>query len=161
MVILIAAVALNNGLGKDNRMIWHLPDDFKRFKQLTTGHHIVMGRKTFESLPGRLPNRTHIIVSRQTHYQPQGCIVAHSLEQALHIAPKEEDVYVIGGGEIYRQALPWADKLEITRVHATFDADAFFPEIGPEWQLAEKTEHPIDDKHAWAFTFETYVRTGK
>ncbi|SCY52259.1 dihydrofolate reductase [Flavobacterium caeni] len=158
MVILIAAVAQNNGLGKDNRMIWHLPDDFKRFKKLTTGHHIVMGRKTFESLPGLLPNRTHVVISRQKDYRPEGAIVAHSLEKALQIPPKDQDIYIIGGGEIYRQALPYANKLEITRVYASFEADAFFPEIGPEWKLVAEEPHGIDDKHAWAFTFETYVK---
>lgn len=158
MLILIAAVALNNGLGKDNRMIWHLPDDFKRFKKLTTGHHIIMGRKTFESLPGMLPNRTHIIVTRQKNYHPENTIVVNSIEEAIQLVPQGEDGYVIGGGEIYNLAMPLADKLEITRVYASFEADAFFPEIGPEWQLASEEPHAIDDKHAWAFTFETYLR---
>src|SRR6478735_1443614 len=99
MIIMIAAVAENNGLGKDNKMIWHLPDDFKRFKQLTTGHHIIMGRKTFESLPKLLPNRTHVIVTRQEDFHPDGCLVVHSIEEALMISPKDEDVFIIGGGE--------------------------------------------------------------
>lgn len=155
---MIAAVAENNGLGKDNRMIWHLPDDFKRFKRLTTGHHIIMGRKTFESFPKPLPNRTHVIVTRQQDFHPDGCLVVHSIEEALMISPKDEDVFIIGGGEIYNLAMPFADKLEITRVYASFEADAFFPEIGAEWELAEEDFHPIDDNHAWSFTFETYLR---
>lgn len=159
MIILIAAVALNNGLGKDNRMIWHLPDDFKRFKQLTTGHHIIMGRKTFESLPGMLPNRTHIIVTRQGDYHPENAIAVHSIEEAINLVPDDEDGFVIGGGEIYNLAMPHADKLEITRVYASFEADAFFPEINPnDWKLVSEDARPIDDKHAWAFTFETYLR---
>jgi dihydrofolate reductase len=158
MIIMIAAVAENNGLGKDNKMIWHLPDDFKRFKRLTTGHHIIMGRKTFESFPKPLPNRTHIVVTRQKDYRPDGCIVVHSIEQALQISPKDEDVFIIGGGEIYNLAMPFADKLEITRVYASFEADAFFPQIGPEWKLAEEDFHPLDDEHAWSFTYETYVK---
>jgi dihydrofolate reductase len=159
MIIMIAAVAENNGLGKDNRMIWHLPDDFKRFKRLTTGHHIIMGRKTFESFPKPLPNRTHIVVTRQKDYHPEGCIVVHSIEEALKIAREEEnDVFIIGGGEIYNLAMPFADKLEITRVYASFEADAFFPEIGEDWELAGQESHPIDDNHAWAFSYETYVR---
>ncbi|MFT3795119.1 dihydrofolate reductase [Flavobacterium sp.] len=158
MIILIAAVALNNGLGKDNRMIWHLPDDFKRFKRLTTGHHIIMGRKTFESLPGMLPNRTHIIVTRQKDYHPENTIVVHSIEEAIELIPEGEDGFVIGGGEIYQLALPLADQLEITRVYASFEADAFFPEITDQWKLVREEPHAIDDKHAWAFTFETYRR---
>lgn len=158
MIILIAAVAQNNGLGKDNRMIWHLPDDFKRFKRLTTGHHIIMGRKTFESLPGILPNRTHVIVTRQKDYHPDGAIVVHSIEDALRLVPANEDGFVIGGGEIYNLAMPYADQLEITRVYASFEADAFFPEIGTEWKLVQEESRPIDDKHAWAFTFETYIK---
>lgn len=156
---MIAAVALNNGLGKDNRMIWHLPDDFKRFKKLTTGHHIIMGRKTFESLPGILPNRTHVIVTRQENYKPESALVVHSMEDALKLIPENENGFVIGGGEIYNLAMPYADKLEITRVFTSVEADAFFPEIDPKtWKLDSEEQHPVDDKHAWPFTFETYLR---
>ena len=98
MIILIAAVAENNALGKDNQLVWHLPNDFKRFKTLTSGHFIIMGRKTFESFPKPLPNRTHIIITRQKNYKYEGCLVASSIEKALELAPKDEDVYVIGGG---------------------------------------------------------------
>lgn len=155
---MIAAVALNNGLGKDNKMIWHLPDDFKHFKRLTTGHSIIMGRKTFESLPGILPNRTHIIITRQEDYRPENILVVHSLREAIKCIPEGEDGFIIGGGEIFKEAMPYADKLEITRVYASFEADAFFPEIGPEWKLVHEDKRPVDDKHAWAFTFETYIR---
>lgn len=159
MIILIAAAAQNNALGKDNQMLWHLPADFRRFKALTSGHHIIMGRKTFESLPGMLPNRTHIIVTRQSDFSVPGCIIANSLEDAIELAPADEDVFVIGGAQIYRQALPIADRVELTRVHTTLDADAYFPELDPaQWKLVSIEEHPTDERHAYAFTFETYDR---
>lgn len=159
MVILIAAAAENNALGKDNELVWHLPDDFKRFKQLTSGHHIIMGRKTFESFPKPLPNRTHIIITNQKNYQPENCIVVHSINEALAAAPKNEDVFVIGGGQIYTLALPIADKIELTKVHSSFDADAFFPEIDhSEWTLINEEFHPKDEKHNFAFTYQTFLK---
>lgn len=162
MLILIAAAAENNALGKDNRLLWHLPDDFKRFKALTSHHYIIMGRKTFESFPKPLPNRTHIVITRQQDYRPEGCLVAGSLEEALRIAPDTEDVYIIGGGEIYRLALPYADAIELTRVHDTFDADAFFPEMDPgDWELKRSEYHPKDENHKTDFTYETYLRKRK
>lgn len=161
MIILIAAMAQNRALGKDNQLLWHLPDDFKRFKQLTSGHYIVMGRKTFESLPGKLPNRTHIIISRQTNYEIEDCFTANSLEQALKMVPEGEDVFVIGGGEIYAQSLPMADIIELTRVHTEVEADTYFPEINlNQWQLTHSELHQKDEKHAFDFSFETYLRKG-
>ena len=128
MLTIIAATSKNNALGKDNQLVWHLPDDFKRFKTLTSGHHIIMGRKTFESFPRPLPNRTHIIITRQADYQvPEGCIVALGLQEAIAICPKNEEVFIIGGGEIYKQSIAIADKVELTRVHTTIEADTFFP----------------------------------
>lgn len=159
MIILIAAAAQNNALGKDNQLLWHLPDDFKRFKQVTSGHYIVMGRKTFESFPKPLPNRVHVIVTRQKDYQPDGCLVAGSLEKAIALCPEDQEVFIIGGGEIYKQALPLADKIDLTRVHATFEADTFFPEIDPaQWRIVSSTFHPKDDKHVYDFSFEEFVR---
>src|SRR5690606_38337955 len=99
-ITLIAAAAEYNALGKNNKMIWHLPDDFKRFKQLTSGHHIIMGRKTFESLPGVLPKRTHVVITRQEEYKADGCVVANSLDEAIKACPQDEEVFIIGGGEI-------------------------------------------------------------
>jgi dihydrofolate reductase len=157
MIILIAAVAENKALGKDNQLLWHLPDDFKRFKTLTSGHYIVMGRKTFESFPKPLPNRTHVVITRQKNYAAEGCLVVNSLEEAMKICPKVEDVYIIGGGEIYKQSIGFADAIEITRVHKNFEADTFFPEIdATKWQLVYKEFHPKDEKHTMEFTFETY-----
>ncbi|WP_413513669.1 dihydrofolate reductase [Myroides odoratus] len=160
MITLIAAVAENNVLGKDNAIIWHLPDDFKHFKTVTSHHYIVMGRKTFESFPKPLPNRTHVIITRQQDYVvPDNCVVVHSLEEALEYTKKEAEVFVIGGGEIYKLALPLADKLELTQIHASFDGDAFFPEFSTsDWQLEKENYHPQDEKHAYAFTFQTFTR---
>lgn len=159
MITVIAAVAENNALGKENQLLWHLPDDFKRFKTLTSGHYIIMGRKTFESFPKPLPNRTHVIISRQANYQPEGCIVVNSLEQAIEACPKTEEVFIIGGGEIYRQSIEVADKLDLTKVHATFEADTYFPEVDlSEWQLVFEEYHPKDERHDFAFTFQTYFR---
>ena len=157
MIIIIAAVSENNALGKDNDLVWHLPDDFKRFKQLTSGHYIVMGRKTFESFPKPLPNRTHVIFSRQKNYAPQGCLLASSLQEAIQLCPTNEDTFIIGGGEIYKQSMAFADVLEITRVHHTFDADTFFPEIDSTiWELTTEEFHPKDEKHNYSFTYQTY-----
>lgn len=158
---LIAAASENNALGKDNDLLWHLPDDFKRFKALTTGHSIIMGRKTFESFPKPLPNRKHIIITRDTNYHTafDNCIVVHSLEEAFTIVENEAKSFIIGGGEIYHLALPYCTNIELTRVHDTFDADAFFPEI-PEtdWKLLATEKHLADERHAHAFTYETYLR---
>lgn len=160
MLTIIAAAAENNALGKDNQLLWHLPEDFKRFKTLTSGHYIIMGRKTFESFPKPLPNRTHIIITRQPNYQaPEGCIVVTSLEKAMELCPKNEEAFVIGGGEIYQQALDVVDKIDVTRVHTTLDADTFFPTIDPTlWEMVFEEFHPKDDKHAFDFTFLTYVK---
>ena len=159
MIKIIAAAAQNNALGKDNQLLWHLPDDFKRFKQLTTGHYIIMGRKTFESFPKPLPNRTHVIITRQTDYQYEGCLVVGSLEEALQVVPKNEEVFVIGGGEIYAQSMSVADVIELTRVHADFDADTFFPEINvKDWELQNEEHHAKDEKHLYDYTFQTFVK---
>lgn len=159
MITLIAAAAENNALGKDNDLLWHLPEDFKRFKQITSGHYIIMGRKTFESFPKPLPNRTHIIITRQKEYLADGCLVVHSLEEALEISPQNEEVFIIGGAQIYKQALPFADKIDLTRVHIELDADAFFPEFNTsEWNLVFSEKHVKDEKHQYDFTFETYLK---
>ncbi|MFV5693870.1 dihydrofolate reductase [Flavobacterium sp. LB3P122] len=159
MIIMIAAVAENNALGENNKLVWHLPNDFKRFKTLTSGHHIIMGRKTFESFPKPLPNRTHIVISRQKDYHPEGCIVVDSMEKALAICPENENSYIIGGGEIYTLGLPFTDKIEITRVHNSFEADAFFPEIDLEkWEITESEFNKKDEKHLYDYTYQTFFR---
>ena len=163
MITLIAAAAENNALGKNNEMIWHLPDDFKRFKKLTSGHAIILGRKTYESLDGPLPNRTHIIITRQENYAEKVdancCIVVDNIEDAIAKSASEDDTFVIGGGEIYKLALPLADKIELTRVHGTFEADAYFPEIDEnKWNLVNEDYHPKDEKHNFDFTYQTFMK---
>lgn len=158
---IIVAAGEDNAIGKDNDLIWHLSNDLKRFKKLTSGHHIIMGRKTFESFPKPLPNRTHIVITRQKDYQvPNGVIVVNNLEDAIDTARKDNQPFIIGGGEIYKQSMHLANKLEITRVHATFKgADTFFPEIDTNsWKEVNRTTHDADEKHAYAFSFITYVK---
>ncbi|MCA6422226.1 MAG: dihydrofolate reductase [Flavobacterium sp.] len=159
MITIIAAIAKNNALGKDNQLLWHLPDDFKRFKNITSGHYIIMGRKTFESFPKPLPNRTHVIISRQKNYSQLNCIVVTSLQKAIEACPINEEIFIIGGGEIYNQSIAIADKLDITRVNHSFEADTFFPEIDfTKWKLIFEEFHPKDEKHKFDFSFETYIR---
>ncbi|WP_104734713.1 dihydrofolate reductase [Hanstruepera ponticola] len=161
-ITLIVAAGEDNAIGKDNDLIWHLSDDLKRFKSLTNGHHIIMGRKTFESFPKPLPNRTHIVITRQDSYQvPDGVIVVNNLEDAFDAARSDKQPFVIGGGEIYKQAMPFADKIELTRVHESFEnADTFFPEIDLSlWNESQKTFHDKDEKHQYAFSFITYLRS--
>lgn len=161
-ITLIVAAGEDNAIGKDNDLIWHLSDDLKRFKGLTNDHHIIMGRKTFESFPKPLPNRTHIVITRQDNYQvPNGVIVVNNLEDAFDAARNDKQPFVIGGGEIYKQAMPFASKIELTRVHGSFEnADTFFPEIdNTVWKEAHKTFHDKDDKHQYSFSFITYLRS--
>jgi dihydrofolate reductase len=159
MIIMIAAASENNALGKNNELVWHLPNDFKRFKNLTSGHHIIMGRKTFESFPKPLPNRTHIVISRQEDYSPDGCLVVNSMEKALEICPKDEVSFIIGGGEIYKLGIPFSDKIELTLVHHNFEADAFFPEIElKDWEITNSEFQPKDEKHLFNYTYQTYSR---
>jgi dihydrofolate reductase len=158
-VTMIAAAAENNALGKDNDLVWHLPDDFKRFKKITSHHYIIMGRKTFESFPKLLPNRTHVVITRQKNYHREGIIVAHTLEQALEVCKGEDEVFIIGGGQIYKQALPYTDQIELTRVHESFEADAFFPELDEStWGLKKSIHHGKDERHKFEFSYLTFTR---
>jgi len=156
----IVAAGENDAIGKDNKLIWHLSDDLKRFKNLTNGHHIIMGRKTFESFPKPLPNRTHIVITRQVNYEvPNGVIVVNSLEDAIDAVKSDKQPFVIGGGEIYKQAMPLANKIEITRVHHSFEADTFFPKVDASiWKETANKFHDSDDNHDYAFSFLTYER---
>jgi dihydrofolate reductase len=160
-LVMIVAVSENNVIGIDNQLIWHLGDDLKRFKKLTSGHHIIMGRKTFESFPKPLPNRTHIVITRQKDYKaPKGVIVVHTMKEAVSVASlTDKEPYIIGGGEIYKQAMPYATKIELTRVHDEFEGDTFFPEINlKEWKETSNTFHKKDEKHDYEFSFITYER---
>lgn len=159
MITIIAAVASNNALGKDNQLIWHLPADLKRFKKVTLGHHIIMGRKTFESLGKPLPKRTTIIITRNKEYKQQGCIVVNSLEQAIEAAKTDENPYILGGAEIYKQAIKIADKLDLTLVDQSFEADAFFPEIDTTiWKEATREDFKADENNNYNFSFISYLR---
>lgn len=157
MINIIVAADENNTIGKDNDLIWHLPDDLKFFKQKTSGHPIIMGRKTYESVGRPLPNRTNIIITRDKDYTVDGCVVVNSLDEAFSVA-NDDEIFVVGGAEIYKQALPVTDRVYLTRVHDIFDGDRFFPELGDEWQEVESVLHPIDEKHVHAFTFKTYIK---
>ena len=159
---MIAAAAENNALGKDNDLVWHLPDDFKRFKRLTSGHHIIMGRKTFESFPKLLPDRTHVIITRKKDYSPENTIVVHSMEEALKVSKLDDEAFIIGGGEIYKMGMEHADRIELTRVHGEFEADTHFPEIDKsEWEIVKDQFHDKDEKHDYSFTYLTYERKQK
>ncbi len=157
---IIAAVAENDAIGKDNQLIWHLSDDLKHFKTLTNGHHIIMGRKTFESFPKPLPNRTHIVITKQNNFKvPEGIIVVNSLNDALDVAKKDSQPFIIGGGEIYNQAMQIADKIELTRVHKNFEADTFFPKINSSiWKETSNIYHKKDEKNEFDYSFISYIR---
>lgn len=160
MITIIAAIDQQNGIGKNNQLLCHFPADLKHFKAKTTGHCIVMGRKTFESLGKPLPNRTHIIISRNNHFKvPEGCFLVDSLEKALEVAKVNESLYIIGGAEIYKQAIAKADQLEITYIHHTFEADAFFPEIDATvWKETIREDFKADEKNKYDYSFVTYLR---
>lgn len=157
---LIVAAGENDAIGKNNQLIWHLSDDLKRFKSLTSGHAIIMGRKTFESFGKPLPNRKHIVITRQSNYDvPDGILVVHDLKAAIDAAKGDQQPFVIGGGEIYKQAMPFASKIEMTRVHETFEADTFFPKVNAAiWKEMDNTFHPKDAGHEHSFSFITYTR---
>ncbi len=158
MINIISAVAENGAIGLGNRLLYWLPGDMRRFRELTTGHTIIMGRRTFESLPkGALPNRRNIVLSHTAASHP-GAETYPSLEAALRACRADEEVYVIGGASVYRQAMPLADRLLLTLVHDTpAEADAFFPDY-TGWLLASSEPHPADERHAFAYDFNAYTR---
>lgn len=158
-VSIIVAVANNGVIGKDNQLIWHLPADLKYFKNLTTGHHIIMGRKTFESIGKPLPNRTSIIITSNKNYHQEGCLVANSLEEAIAKVKYDEELFIIGGGTIYEQALPIADKLYVTEVHANIEGDVFFPEIHSNiWEKTSEEKHEANEKNKHNYSFCQYIK---
>lgn len=158
MITIIAAVAKNRAIGYENKLIYWLPNDLKRFKALTTGHTIVMGRNTFLSLPkGALPNRRNIVLSRSTKELP-GCDVYTSLEEALSHCTPDEDIYILGGASVYRQALKMADRLCLTEVNDTPEkADTFFPPYD-DWKEERREDHPIDERHEYEYSFVDYIK---
>ena len=163
MLSIIVAISENNAIGKAGDLLCYLPDDLKHFKALTTGATVVMGKKTFFSLPRRpLPNRRNIVLTRDESFQYENTEVAQSIEELQKMLTADEKVFIIGGGEVYRQFMPLATELHITHIHHTWeDADTFFPEIDPAiWQCVSEERHEADEKHNYAFTFATYKKRG-
>lgn len=158
MVKLIVATDNKGGIGKDNQLLWHLPNDLKRFKFITNNLVVIMGRKTFESIGRVLPNRTNVVITRNKDLVFDGCVMCSSLEEAME-RYAAEDVFIIGGGEIYKQALPFADKVYLTKVDTELEADTFFPELNEkEWELVLLERHLKDDKHPYNYTFIDYQK---
>ena len=158
-ISIVVAISANNAIGKNNQLLWHLPADLKHFKNITSGHTIIMGRKTYDSIGKPLPNRRNIVITRQKDLTIEGIDVANSLEEALSLCNTKEEVFVIGGAEIYRQALPLCNKIYLTRVHQNFDADTFFPELDHyTWKEISKEDYLPDEKNKFAYTFSTLER---
>ena len=149
-----------NEIGADNQLLWHLPKDLKHFKDLTSGHPIIMGRKTYESIGKALPNRTNIVISRKKNWFEEGILIVGSIKEAVKFAKKiDEDIFIIGGGNIYEQTIEIADKLEVTLVKAELKADTFFPKIDKKiWKLSEEIFHEKDEKNQYDFSFQTYEK---
>ncbi len=160
-ISIIVAKAANHVIGKDNQIPWYLPADLKYFKKTTLNHHVIMGRKTFESIGKPLPKRTNIVVTRSIFFLASGCIVAHSLEEALQIARDhdEEEVFIIGGAQLYEEALPIADRIYITEVDFCPEGDVFFPKIDTDaWREKSREPHPADEKNPYPYTFKILER---
>ena len=158
-ITLIVAVADNGVIGRDNTLPWHLPDDLKRFKRLTMGKPIVMGRKTFDSIGKPLPGRQNIIVTRDTNYRRDGVTVVHDADAALRAAGAVPEIMVIGGAELFRTLLPRAGRLLLTRVHGNIDGDVVWPALDERaWRVVERESHSADERHAWPMTFEVWER---
>ncbi len=159
MISIIVAVAENNVIGKDNSLIWHLPRDLKHFKETTSGHYIIMGRKTFESNGKPLPNRTNVIITRDKNFKAEGCIVVHSFEDALKESKSDSEAFIIGGGVIYEMAMPLTDRIYLTKIHHSFEGDTYFPEINmDEWNITDQRDFEPDEKNKYSFTILTLDR---
>ena len=159
-ITIIVAAAENNAIGKDNDLIWSLPNDLKRFKKLNSGHSIIMGRKTFDSFPGLLPNRKHIVISRNKNISfSDEVTVVNNFEDAIRETGDDENPFIIGGGQIYKLAMDLGDKIELTRVHEEFKADTFFPKIDEDkWKLIHEEFNEKDERHQFSFTYKTYIK---
>ena len=159
-ISIIVAADEQNAIGFKGNIPWHLPDDFKRFKEITTGHPIIVGQTTFESIGKPLEGRTNIIITNIDGYKRDDCLVAHSIEEAIELAKKiDENIFVIGGGQIYRLSMQFVNTIYLTRVHGVFSGDVFFPDINEkEWELVNSEFHEKDEKNKIDFTFLTYKR---
>ena len=160
MITIIAAIGKNNELGKNDQLLWHLAEDLKHFKNLTTGHPIIMGRKTYESIGKPLPNRTNIVVSQRDNWFEEGILIIPSLKEAIKHAQKiNENIFILGGGNIYEQTILQADKLEITQVDISTDADVFFPRIDEKiWVKTKEIAHQKDEKNQYNYSFQTWEK---
>jgi dihydrofolate reductase len=159
LITLVVAVADNGVIGRDNTLPWHLPDDLKRFKQLTLGKPIVMGRKTFDSIGRPLPGRHNIIVTRDPNYHREGVTVVHDVDAALRAAGAVPEIMVIGGAELFRTLLPRAGRLHLTRVHGNIEGDVLWPALDDRaWSVVERESHSADERHAWPMTFEVWEK---
>ena len=160
MITLVVAMGMNREIGVDNQLPWHLPKDLKHFKEITSGHPIIMGRKTYESIGKPLPNRTNIVVSRKNDWFEEGILIVGSLKEAIKFAKKlDENIFIIGGGNIFEQTMDIADKLEVTEIKTTIEADTFFPKIDPKiWTKTEEICHEKDEKNNFDFCFQTFTR---
>jgi dihydrofolate reductase len=164
IISIIVAYADNQIIGAGNELLWHLPDDMKNFRRITMGHYVIMGRKTWDSIGNPLPGRTNVVITRNKHLKIEDVLILHSLAEAIEYARKQEqdEIFIIGGGQIYNQALHLADKLYITRVYGSFEGDTFFPGINPEnWITEFKSFHPIDERHEFAFELIVLSRIKK
>jgi dihydrofolate reductase len=165
IISLIAAVAKNRVIGKNNDLPWHLPDDMKYFMKTTSGHHCIMGRKNYDSIPEKfrpLPNRTNIVVTRQPNFKAPGCIVTHSVEEGIEIAKaaNEPETFIIGGAEIYRIGLLYANRLYLTEINSMIAGDIFFPELSKsDWTEVSRNHHGADERHQHSFDFVVYDRS--
>ncbi|MCT2561427.1 dihydrofolate reductase [Chryseobacterium herbae] len=160
MTTIVVAMGEKNEIGFENKLLWHLPKDLKHFKDMTSGHPIIMGRKTYESIGKPLPNRTNIVISRKKNWFEEGILIVGSIKEAVKFAKKiDENVFIIGGGNIYEQTMEIVDKLEVTLVKADLQADTFFPKINPNvWKKTEEVFHEKDEKNEYDFSFQTYER---
>lgn len=158
-VSIIVAFDENRLIGRDNQLPWHLPADLKHFKEITMGHHMIMGRRTFESIGKALPGRTSVVITRQLDLQFEGCIMASSLEDAIQKCPANEDVFVIGGADVFNQAMRLCDKLHTTLIHHQFEGDTHFPELDPKvWQVTSRVDYQPDEKNPWSYSYIDYKR---
>lgn len=159
MLSIVVALTENNVIGNGNALPWRMSDDLKRVKALTMGHHLIMGRKTYESIGRPLPGRTTVIITRQTDFKAEGCTVVSSLKEAIEVSKQDTEAFIFGGGEIFQQALPLADRLYVTRIHTVISGDTHFPDIDPStWKLVDQKEFPADEKNQFACSVITYER---
>jgi dihydrofolate reductase len=159
IISIIVAIAENNVIGNNNTLIWHIPGDLKRFKAITMGHPVVMGRKTYESIGKPLPGRTNVIISRQADYMTEGCLVYGSVDDALIALKHEKEVFIIGGGEIYKQSMPLAHKIYLTIIHKSFSGDTYFPEIQMnKWEVVREETIPVTTEVPFSYSYIDLVR---